>query len=374
MLVRLKTFLYLRRNSPNFFWRILFKVLKGIVDLTKINPNKKINNPLIIFIFKVFNYVPDFLYFIKLRFLRFFEPRSTSKKEKKIKIIEFYTLDTLNFFNRFTKVKNKWNNITLTNSTYADYYIVIDHPNNGLFKYYNPKKTIILQREPKEVRKEWGKWYIPDRKKFLHVHDIENNKMITEWYLDKTYDELSNEDVKKTKDNVLSVIMSDNYVLPGHIKRIDLLENLDKESGLDIDIYGRANIINSKIDKMVNYKGELPNLNKDVGMFPYKYHFNAENYVEKNYFTEKIIDPILSETLCFYWGCPNIEEFIDPRAYIKIDIDNHEEAIRVIKESIKNNEWEKRIDIIRSEKKRILNEMQIMPMLEKIINESNSKN
>ena len=55
---------------------------------------------------------------------------------------------------------------------------------------------------------------------------------------------------------------------------------------------------------------------------------------------------------------------------IKINIDNHEESIKIIREAIKNNEWEKRIDIIKNEKKRILNEMQIMPIIEKIINKN----
>ena len=59
--------------------------------------------------------------------------------------------------------------------------------------------------------------------------------------------------------------------------------------------------------------------------------------------------------------------FIDERAYILIDPNNCEKSLQIINEAISNNEWEKRIDIIKKEKLKILNEMQIIPVIESII-------
>ena len=65
-----------------------------------------------------------------------------------------------------------------------------------------------------------------------------------------------------------------------------------------------------------NYKGSLPYHQKDQSILPYKYSFNVENFEIKNYYTEKLIDGILGETLVFYHGCPNIKDLIDERAYV----------------------------------------------------------
>ena len=103
------------------------------------------------------------------------------------------------------------------------------------------------------------------------------------------------------------------------------------------------------------------------GLAPYKYSFAAENNSETGYATEKIWEPILCECLCFYWGCPNLEEYIDSRAFVRLPLDNFEESLSIIKKAIEEDWYNQRIDIIRQEKQRILNELGFFPTLEKII-------
>jgi hypothetical protein len=103
-------------------------------------------------------------------------------------------------------------------------------------------------------------------------------------------------------------------------------------------------------------------------MFPYKYVFNAENHEIRNYYTEKLIDGILAECLVFYWGCPNISDYIDSRAYVKLNLENFDKDLEIIKTALRENWWEQRIDIIREEKRKILNHLQFFPRLERIIN------
>ncbi|RKF17201.1 hypothetical protein D6850_00595 [Roseovarius spongiae] len=50
---------------------------------------------------------------------------------------------------------------------------------------------------------------------------------------------------------------------------------------------------------------------KAEGLAPYRYSVVIENVRERNYFTEKIIDAVLCETVPIYWGCPNIGDFLD---------------------------------------------------------------
>ena len=48
---------------------------------------------------------------------------------------------------------------------------------------------------------------------------------------------------------------------------------------------------------------------KEDGLKSYKYSIIIENSSEVNYFTEKLIDACLLETVPIYWGAPNISEY-----------------------------------------------------------------
>ena len=56
-----------------------------------------------------------------------------------------------------------------------------------------------------------------------------------------------------------------------------------------------------------------------------------------------------------------------------MDLINFEEDYRRILQCIENDEWSKRINIIKEVKHKILNELQFFPRLEKIIEEINIK-
>jgi hypothetical protein len=93
----------------------------------------------------------------------------------------------------------------------------------------------------------------------------------------------------------------------------------------------------------------------------------AENNQEKNFVTEKIWEPLLTETLCFYWGCPNVSEWVNPLAYVQLDLDDFEGSFQIIKSAIENDLWSDRIDIIRHEKAKVLDYYNMFPTIERII-------
>ena len=257
---------------------------------------------------------------------------------------------------RFCQSEYTWNNIFFTHEEKADWYCITNFPRSD--EYWEPEKTILLSMEGIENRQLLfpNDWIFPQKDKFYYYFSQRNS---IEWHLNKTYTQLLSIQIKKTR--CLSSVTSCEYRLPGHIKRINMLIQLEAR-GLQFDLYGKSNNFGFK-----NYLGSLPPLEKDNGIFPYKYTIACENSSVDNYFTEKIIDAILGECLCFYYGCPNINMFIDERAYILIDIDDYEKSLQIINEAISNNEWEKRIDIIKKERLKILNEMQLIPVIESII-------
>ena len=101
---------------------------------------------------------------------------------------------------------------------------------------------------------------------------------------------------------------------------------------------------------------------------PYHYHFAAENSQEAGYFSEKLIDPILSENFCFYWGCPNVKSYIPEKAFMEIDLNRPNKSLEMIKAAINDNTRQKRLKIIKQAKKKILTELSIMPVIDRIIN------
>ena len=50
---------------------------------------------------------------------------------------------------------------------------------------------------------------------------------------------------------------------------------------------------------------------KSDGLARYRFSVVIENSREENYFTEKLLDAILCNTIPIYWGCPNISQFFD---------------------------------------------------------------
>jgi len=278
---------------------------------------------------------------------------SDPNKQFKVKLLCNWTdkLDVL-----WSKMKPNNSRIILTDNN-PDYWVIINKP--LITEQYEPEKTIIFQMEPYMYKHPeiWGEWASPDPDKFLKIFTHKTDYNNIEWHLD--YCESSPPIVKDTTlDNRVSAILSDKYNDPGQIKRIDFIKFIERI--VPIDVFG------SNMFLYKSYKGELPYGNKNNGLMPYKYHFNAENNSIPNYFTEKIVDAILSECLCFYWGCPNIAEYIDPRAYIILDLDDISGSLKIIQNAIDNDEWSKRIDIIRAEKKKLMTEMNFFTRIEKI--------
>ena len=244
-----------------------------------------------------------------------------------------------------------WNNAIELVINDPDYYVIINSTN----EYYDPSRTVIFQMEPWIFSPEknwgvktWGKWAVPDPEKFLKVFTHRDSLNNVQWEIRNNFVN----DLEYSKlDKVLSICSQKNFDT-GHILRNKFINFM----GI-FDIYGRQNY-----HSFNNYKGPLPNDDK-ILIKDYKYYFSCENNSEYNYATEKIWEPILCETLCFYWGCPNLEEYINPLAFVRLPLDDFEESKRIIMSSISNNLWEQRIDIIRQEKKKILNNLAFFPRI-----------
>lgn len=264
--------------------------------------------------------------------------------------------------------KNIWKDIEITHTNEnIDYYVIINYPQN---EYFEPRKTIIFQMEPWVYDKNrdwgvktWGDWSVPDENLYLYVGSHLKTLNNVQWQITiPKYIPLQENRLNK----LLTIVSWKNFDI-GHIKRIDFINYLEKDNFDYINIFGRKNYHNFK-----NYCGELKDDNKENEYINYKYCLAVENNIENNYATEKIWEPILCECLTFYWGCPNLENYIDEKAFVRLDLNNFNESIKIIKKAINEDWWSQRIDCIRREKTKIINELGFFPNLNKIITSLNN--
>ncbi|OYP39158.1 hypothetical protein CGZ80_00480 [Rhodopirellula sp. MGV] len=66
-------------------------------------------------------------------------------------------------------------------------------------------------------------------------------------------------------------------------------------------------------------KGIRPIPTKNVALRSYRYSIAMENAVADLYFSEKLIDCLLSETVPIYYGCPSIDTLFDRRGMLCFD-------------------------------------------------------
>jgi hypothetical protein len=70
-----------------------------------------------------------------------------------------------------------------------------------------------------------------------------------------------------------------------------------------------------------------------------------ENVRENNYFSEKLLDAVFCETVPIYWGCPNIDRFIDPEGLINCETG---EDVRAAVQNMSVEDYQHRLPAIRS--------------------------
>lgn len=187
--------------------------------------------------------------------------------------------------------------------------------------------------------------------KELKHKNIQYTHNANPWFVGKSYDELlTKQNHSKTK--LISVVTSNKAFTEGHKKRLDFVKKLKAHFGDKMDLYGRG--INDFDDKW------------DV-LADYKYTVAIENDWCDDWVTEKYFDCVLANTLPFYYGCPNLESIVDEQSFIRIDINNVEQSIKIIESAINNGVFEERQQVLENQKIKSLNEDQFFPWLANIL-------
>lgn len=75
----------------------------------------------------------------------------------------------------------------------------------------------------------------------------------------------------------------------------------------------------TKSDMELWGRGLSPFETKDQVISPYQFSIAMENMQHNYYFTEKLIDCFVTDTVPIYWGCSAIDEFFDDRGMLRFE-------------------------------------------------------
>jgi hypothetical protein len=122
----------------------------------------------------------------------------------------------------------------------------------------------------------------------------------------------------------VSIVMTNRNIFPGHPLRHELYARR-KEVKIPFDIYGSS-------WNPIKLPGLLPMAPWDdrkdkIRVFDCMFHVCIEGFKHSYYFSEKLIDCLITKTVPIYWGCTIIGEFFNDNGMIVVD--NVDEIIDV---------------------------------------------
>lgn len=228
----------------------------------------------------------------------------------------------------------------------------------------DPAKTILITQEPPSI-KLYPPVYTRQFNYVLSTHDPElmrhphheQAEGCYTWLNQRSYDENAmGKDYPKSED--ISIVISGKAMKhTEHYKRFQLVSFLQKH-----------------IPELVWYGRGVRDLERKCdAMDSYRYHLTIENHIHPFHWSEKLSDALLSLCLPFYVGDPRVDDIIPAESFIRIPIDDHEEALRIIKEAIANNEYEKRLPAIREARRLIIERYNLFSQIKRIISEHDSR-
>jgi Glycosyltransferase family 10 (fucosyltransferase) C-term len=248
---------------------------------------------------------------------------------------------------------HEWDGVqfTLDAVTTCDYLIVFNRIPEDLAITCPPEHIWCITQEPPVPEYTWlQQGFSAFHRVFTQYENLTDtcythSHGALPWWVGKSYTELKCLPAPE-KVNKLAWITSNATGRPGHQQRMAFLKHI--QSQLDFDLWG---------------KGFQPLDDKWDGLAPYRYALAIENHSSPYYWTEKLMDCFLSWTMPIYYGCTNIDDYFPAEALLKIDINQPQAAIEIIREALASDLWLKNRDAIAYARELCLDKHQFFPFI-----------
>jgi hypothetical protein len=194
-------------------------------------------------------------------------------------------------------------------------------------EYYDPNmKTIFVQMEPEAIQ-PLELYLMYNHNKYTYIITFNENILricpnarpyivATAWI---TLDEVKTIDITKKRFEVSSVF-GNKLTTVGHNFRRNIFLNRDMFKSIPCNFFLSCNADFVNEEEKANIKKCHPDTKFDL-FKESQFHLVIENSRQTNYFTEKLLDTLITYTIPIYYGCPNIDEFFDTSGWIILETD-----------------------------------------------------
>ncbi|MDE3029095.1 MAG: hypothetical protein KGH84_11920 [Paracoccaceae bacterium] len=252
----------------------------------------------------------------------------------------------------------------------CDVFCVFDAMPEGLSGRVQSKYSVFVASEPESVRK-YNRVFLSQFDCVLTTdsgtrhHNVVFGQVGLPWHigvydgqgqhLDRpmTYNDFQS--FAPEKDRLISVVSSDKAFTAGHRERLEFVDAMKRYFGSEVDYFGRN----------TNGFGD-----KTEVLSRYRYHIAIENCNYRDYWTEKLSDPILSLTYPLFHGCPNIADYFAPDTLTHVDIKDHQAALKTIKRIIESDVSERARSSLIEARRKVLDEYNLFAVLARIVAEA----
>tara|TARA_R110002153_G_scaffold166073_2_gene318586 strand:- start:1464 stop:2327 length:864 start_codon:yes stop_codon:yes gene_type:complete len=139
------------------------------------------------------------------------------------------------------------------------------------------------------------------------------------------------------KTQLCSYITSNKQYTASQKMRINLLNYYSSNNDPKINLYGRGHNPLPENHENGDYDGKI------YGLKDFYFSLAIENHIQRNYFSEKLMDCLLTGTIPIYYGCSEISKYFNPEGIICFDTE--EEAKEIIK-NLTITDYNNRIDAV----------------------------
>ena len=254
------------------------------------------------------------------------------------------------------------------NWAYKGVHFVTDSLDNldGLVIFNAPSKAISVSLHRNMILKVNQEPYLPQVYKWqkgknhggFALHGWWNGKYnqslsncILPWHVSYNLQELR--ELAPKKDKLISCIASTKAHFPGHKKRLVAIEHLKGQSDIDIDFFGKG----------TNF---IPR--KEQGLERYFFSVAIENTHDTGFWTEKITDCVLCDTIPIHFGSELPDEVFPEGSYIKLP-DLQPDTLRNVLSELDEDLYCSMLPQLQVAKRNILERHHAFPQLAKFFKE-----
>lgn len=245
--------------------------------------------------------------------------------------------------------------IYLNSSQTSDLIFIINHSLIDIDIKSNCKNIFLLHQEPNTIG-IYNKNYLRNNKISKIFTHTEFRSKGTEaikshpglpWSLGMSHLDLSSHTHKEDKNDAIVMISSNKRYFSGHISRLNIRKWI-LHNDINVHLYGR---------------GYNEFLKKESVLSQFKYSIEVENILKNDYWTEKLSDCFLMNTLPIYQGCPNLTKYFPKDAFINANGCTPNEIVSLAQSAMRDKEWERRQDALAEAKRLVLEKYSLFPTI-----------